>query len=219
LRCPGGRRASCAVQRLNKGPVAVEISFVAHDEIDIRIARGRRRPLDLALPMRRRDRNGQLGIVGGGRPVAVEKGARPIVPFPSRCDKQGMVDGARGAVGYGAQKTALRPRGAAHQTKADKHDRENGKRPFQRPPCVRIFQLKGSENLNIQYPQRDYTLCWLRLRLDYLVHRAACALLDDDLGLRGYRFVGAREMPVNPFLYRLARSSSSARIGTPRLQA
>jgi hypothetical protein len=64
-----------------------------------------------------------------------------------------------------------------------------------------------------------HTLCWLRLRLDYLVHRAACALLDDDLGLRGYRIVGAREMPVNPFLYRLARSSSSARIGTPRLQA
>jgi hypothetical protein len=84
------------VQRLNKGLVAVEISFVAHDEIDIRIAGRRRRPFDFALLVVRRDRNGRLGIVGGGRPVAVEKGARPIVPFPSRCDKQGMVDGARG---------------------------------------------------------------------------------------------------------------------------
>jgi len=43
------------------------------------------------------------------------------------------VDGARGAVGYGAEKTGLRPRGAGDEGEGDKHERQNGKRSFQRP--------------------------------------------------------------------------------------
>jgi hypothetical protein len=93
------RRAAreLTVQRLNERLVAIEIFFVAHDVIDIRIAGRRRRPFDLACPMRRRDRNRQLGVVGRGRPVAVEQRARPLVPFPRRRDEQSVIDGAGSA--------------------------------------------------------------------------------------------------------------------------
>ena len=121
------------VQRLNEGLVAVEIFFVADDVIDIGIARRRRRPFDLALLVVGRDRNRELGVARGRRSVAIEKRARPVVPFPGRCDKQGVVDGARGAVGHGAEKTGLRPRGAGDEGERDKHERQNGKRPFQQP--------------------------------------------------------------------------------------
>ena len=37
-----------SIQRLNERPIAVEVSFVAHDEIDVRIAGRSGRPFDLA---------------------------------------------------------------------------------------------------------------------------------------------------------------------------
>ena len=98
-----------SVQRLNERLVAVEIFFVAHHEIDIRIAGRRGRPFDFVLLVVRRDRDRELGVVDGARSIAVEKRAWPVVPFPRRRDKQGMVDGARGAIGHGAEKTGLRP--------------------------------------------------------------------------------------------------------------
>jgi hypothetical protein len=103
------------VQRLDERLVAVEIFFVAHDEVLVRIAGGRGRPFDLALPMGRRDRDRQLCVVNGACPIAVEQRARPVVPFSGRRDKQGMVDSAGGTQGDRAQKTALRPRGAADE--------------------------------------------------------------------------------------------------------
>ena len=60
----------------------------------------------------------------------------PVVPFPRCRDKQGMVDGARGAVGYGAEKTGLRPRGAGDEGERDKHERQNGKRSFRRSAAL-----------------------------------------------------------------------------------
>src|ERR1700691_1338155 len=122
-----------SVQRLNERRVAVEIFFVAHNEIDIWVAGRRARPFDFALLVVRRDRDRDLGVVSGARSVAVEKRARSVVPFPRRRDKQRMVDGARGAIGYGAEKTGLRPRGAGDEGERDKQERQNGKRPFQRP--------------------------------------------------------------------------------------
>ena len=133
MRLPGGRERELSVQRLNERLVAVEIFFVVHDEIDIRIAGRRRRPFDLACLVVRRDRDRDLGVVGGRRPVAVEQRARPVVAFARRRDEQGVVDGAGGAVGHGAEKAGLRPRGAGDEGEGEKHDRQNGKRSFQRP--------------------------------------------------------------------------------------
>ena len=45
----------------------------------------------------------------------------------------GAVDGAWGTIGHGAEKTGLRPRGAGDEGERDKQERQNGKRPFQRP--------------------------------------------------------------------------------------
>ena len=56
------------VQRLNERLVAVEIFFVAHDVIDIRIAGRRRRPFDLARLVARRDRDRDLGVARGRPP-------------------------------------------------------------------------------------------------------------------------------------------------------
>ena len=117
-----------SVQRLNERPVAVEISFVADDEIDIRVTGRRGRPFDLARLMVRRDRDGQLGVVGRSRSVAVEERARPLVTLPRRRDKQGMIDRAGGTIGHRAEEAGLRPRGAANEREDDNHDRQNGKR-------------------------------------------------------------------------------------------
>ena len=117
-----------SVQRLNERLVAVEISFVADDKIDIRVTGRRGRPFDLARLMVRRDRDGQLGVVGRGRSVAVEERARPLVTLPRRRDEQGMIDRAGGTIGHGAEEAGLRPRGAANEREDDNHDRQNGKR-------------------------------------------------------------------------------------------
>ena len=121
------------VQRLNERFVAIEIFFVAHDIIDIRIAGRRRRPFDLARLVVWRDRNCELGVARGRRSVTIEKRARPVVALARRCDEQGVVDGAGRAVGHGAEKPGLRPRSAGDEGERDKHKRQNGKRPFQRP--------------------------------------------------------------------------------------
>ena len=68
-------QSELSVQRGNERLVAVEIGFVAHDEIGAGIAGRRRRPFDLAFGMRRRDRDRKLGVIDGAGPVAIEERA------------------------------------------------------------------------------------------------------------------------------------------------
>ena len=115
------------VQRLDERLVAVEIVFVAHDEIGVGIAGRRIRPFDLAFLMRRRDRDRDLGVVDRAGSVAVEKRAGTRVALACRRDQQRVVDGARGADGHRAQKAALGSGGAASQRHGDETYRQNGK--------------------------------------------------------------------------------------------
>ena len=116
------------VQRLDERLVAVEIVFVAHDEIGVGIAGRRFRPFDLAVLMRRRDRDRDLGVVDRAGSVAVEKRARTRVPLARRRDEQGVIDGARRGDGHRAQKAGLRSGGAGNQRHGDEPYRQNGKR-------------------------------------------------------------------------------------------
>ena len=148
-----------SVQRLNERLVAIEISFVVDDVIDVGIARRRRRPFDLAHLVVRGDRNCKLGVARGGRPVAIEQCARPLVALARRCDKQGVVDGAGRTVGHGAEKAALRPRGAGDEREGEKHDRQNGKWPLQqarRPEGAAAAQLRDRPPLAPTTPAANF---------------------------------------------------------------
>ena len=129
----GRPQGELGVQRLNEGLVAVEIVFVAHDEICFWIAGRRCRPFDLALLMRWRDRDRDLGVVDRARSVAIEKRARTLVPLACRRDQQGVVDGAGRNLGHRAQKAVLRSGGASSQRHGDEPYRQNGIRSLRCP--------------------------------------------------------------------------------------
>jgi hypothetical protein len=95
-------QSELSVQRGNERLVAVEIGFVAHDEIGAGIAGRRRRPFDLAFGMRRRDRDRKLGVIDGARSVAIEERAWTLIPLARRRDQHGVVDGARSNHGHRA---------------------------------------------------------------------------------------------------------------------
>jgi hypothetical protein len=129
----GRAERELGVERLKERLIAIEIFFVTHHEIGVWITGRRGSPLDFVLLVVRRNRDREFREIEGARSVAVEQRARPVVAFAGCRHKQGVVGRALGSVGDGAQKTGLRPGGAGNEGEREKHDRQNGKRPFQVP--------------------------------------------------------------------------------------
>ncbi len=113
------------VQRLNELFITVEIRFVAYDKIDLRVARWRCRPFDLAVDMLRRNRDNNSCVIDGICSLAIEKRAWPAISLTCRRDEHCVIVSASHTLGDRDEKTTLGSGRARYQRCGGKQYRKN----------------------------------------------------------------------------------------------